>query len=830
MQRLRILAGGACFIAAASLAASSSAADNAGAEAFPFCQNPAKAFAAAGGVHPFRPLLTFEPSERAGKKEDTAGTLGADLTMKIEPFPVMIGNYAVTGVPVSHLDPQEGTTVYFTGEDNKKCQVKPEDLKTREFITAWDYSGAHFRLMHNDMLAVDLRSELDYTAAGAVQPEKAPFGGNPCQATNLHTHGLLVSPYKNAKDGTLGDYIFDVALPDANVTSDACAAEPAPAAAAAETEGGKKTADKPKAPHVHLHGAAGQVLHHRITIPAAPSKADRSDALASGKHPSGLFWFHPHPHGYSASQLTGGTSGLITVGHLDYAQLPAGFPVPRHQNLRLMLIRDAQITPDGKDGYSFNPSPNPGLCKSTPDETKPYTFWEDGTCASTDSQTPSRWVFTVNGVQSPRFERDVEPGDAEIWRIANGSPTVSYHLSVIPKSQVNANRADLARKEFVVLAKDGTAMPASGIEKEILLMPGARVEIMLTGLGDTEYALVTEGLMTGAGADHWPRVVLATLKTKTMVTAVSKSAQAPEAPGPKMTLDQKLKALADQLHGPRLDRRLGSGLMRFLKPAQSMKPCDALWGRERVIFFAKNPNTGATKDLFGLITGIRNPGKPDPAQMTFFARKDTSTELANMTQADFKTVDAEARKKGGFVPAFGNFPEYGNVCVKFDPESEHPEIWVLENWSNEIHNFHMHQTRFVPLERRADDTAYYNFPCQSSAYPAEGPCRTPADPVEGWGDELIANFFAGHSSMGAEHQVSNLANAAHDSVPVPRGTKDCDGSIGNPKCTPGRVSIRLDFNRREHVGKFVFHCHILEHEDRGMMSIIEVHDPKAKLR
>ena len=27
------------------------------------------------------------------------------------------------------------------------------------------------------------------------------------------------------------------------------------------------------------------------------------------------------------------------------------------------------------------------------------------------------------------------------------------------------------------------------------------------------------------------------------------------------------------------------------------------------------------------------------------------------------------------------------------------------------------------------------------------------------------------------------------------------------------------------VGAFVFHCHILEHEDKGMMATVEVYDP-----
>jgi FtsP/CotA-like multicopper oxidase with cupredoxin domain len=35
------------------------------------------------------------------------------------------------------------------------------------------------------------------------------------------------------------------------------------------------------------------------------------------------------------------------------------------------------------------------------------------------------------------------------------------------------------------------------------------------------------------------------------------------------------------------------------------------------------------------------------------------------------------------------------------------------------------------------------------------------------------------------------------------------------------VTLRLDFPGRD-VGDFMYHCHILEHEDHGMMAIIRV--------
>jgi FtsP/CotA-like multicopper oxidase with cupredoxin domain len=49
------------------------------------------------------------------------------------------------------------------------------------------------------------------------------------------------------------------------------------------------------------------------------------------------------------------------------------------------------------------------------------------------------------------------------------------------------------------------------------------------------------------------------------------------------------------------------------------------------------------------------------------------------------------------------------------------------------------------------------------------------------------------------------ANGFQDTVIIPKG---------------GSATILIDFE--DYVGKFVYHCHILNHEDHGMMATIEV--------
>jgi FtsP/CotA-like multicopper oxidase with cupredoxin domain len=112
------------------------------------------------------------------------------------------------------------------------------------------------------------------------------------------------------------------------------------------------------------------------------------------------------------------------------------------------------------------------------------------------------------------------------------------------------------------------------------------------------------------------------------------------------------------------------------------------------------------------------------------------------------------------------------------------EIWELINLTDEDHNFHIHQTRFRLL--------------QGGTVPGTVlPTNTP--------DGLVL----------------------HDNVPLPRAavTDNCDGTTDaflSGACKPNVVMVEIPFHE---IGDFVFHCHILEHEDGGMMARIRVVAP-----
>jgi hypothetical protein len=101
------------------------------------------------------------------------------------------------------------------------------------------------------------------------------------------------------------------------------------------------------------------------------------------------------------------------------------------------------------------------------------------------------------------------------------------------------------------------------------------------------------------------------------------------------------------------------------------------------------------------------------------------------------------------------------------------EYWLLVNDSDECHNFHIHQTKFIVLDAEFS----------AGGRPSAAQCL---------GDRGLAPPIN--------------RNVLHDNYPLPPGA---------------RVLVMIRFDGPK-LGRFVFHCHILEHEDKGMMATVGV--------
>lgn len=96
------------------------------------------------------------------------------------------------------------------------------------------------------------------------------------------------------------------------------------------------------------------------------------------------------------------------------------------------------------------------------------------------------------------------------------------------------------------------------------------------------------------------------------------------------------------------------------------------------------------------------------------------------------------------------------------------EEWTVENWTNEVHAFHIHQVHFRVLSLNGQSVA----------------------------DAALL-----------------------DKVTVPAAsTADVTAAS---QVTPGQVRIKLFFPASL-AGDIPFHCHLVDHEDNGMMGVLRV--------
>lgn len=449
--------------------------------------------------------------------------------------------------------------------------------------------------------------------------------------------------------------------------------------------GGRMTAT---ATNLHFHGLMIPPVCHQDdtlkTLVQSSAPPFEYSFKIPADQPPGLYWYHPHVHGFTKVQLLGGASGALIVEGIETVNREvSGLPE------RVLVIRDQDL---------INPNAAPVQTDSMP---APQVLRDaEGDILNTGTGTgkPAK-DLSINfvSVPFPQYQPTViviKPLEKQLWRVLNASAITYLDLQML----VN----DVAQTVGVV-ALDGVPVNENGnrdqpivLKRHVLIPPAGRAEFIVKGPKEGARAsLVTRTVDSGPAGENDP--------TRPLATIVA-SADAPE---PRSHLPASPPTLT---------------------PAPGTPLKDVAPVRERRLYFSERPQDP------------KNPNSPT---------------------AFFLTVE-------------------GKTPAQFDPNSPDPDIvvrqgdvedWIIENRSQELHDFHIHQLHFQLL--------------QWNGVPVDEPYLR---------DTINVAYWDGHSSVYPS------------------------------------VKLRMDFRDPSIVGTFVYHCHLLEHADGGMMGTIRVEprDTKAE--
>ena len=255
--------------------------------------------------------------------------------------------------------------------------------------------------------------------------------------------------------------------------------------------------------NLHFHGLTVPAVCHQDDVlktsiqPGDPPFEYRFQIPAG--EPPGLYWYHPHIHGFSSPEVQGGASGALIIEGIERATPDlAGLPE------RVLVIRDQNL---------LNPDAPPA--KSEPVLPK-MLIDRDGDAANngTGFGKPAK-DLSINFVPVPYPDYPpavirMRPGERQLWRVLNASSVTYLNLALL--SQHRPQQLGIVAIDGVPMNAPQGRSPPITWANHIGVPPGARVEFVMNGPPAGVPALfVTRTVDTGQGGENDPNRALASI-------------------------------------------------------------------------------------------------------------------------------------------------------------------------------------------------------------------------------------------------------------------------------------------------------------------------------
>jgi FtsP/CotA-like multicopper oxidase with cupredoxin domain len=216
--------------------------------------------------------------------------------------------------------------------------------------------------------------------------------------------------------------------------------------------------------------------------------------------PSGLYWYHPHLHGFSRIQVLGGASGAIVIEGIERANRKvAGLPE------RIFLIRDQEL---------MNPSAPPGGVSSKSAPSIVLDRDGDAQNTGTGSGKPAK-DLSINFVPVPYPEYppaiiQMRSGGREFWRVVNASSLTYLNLQYLWNGVPQG--IDIVGLDGVPLNENRLGGGDVVRVNHVGLAPGGRAEFIVAAPPEgVPSNLVTRSVNTGPGGENDPTRTLASI-------------------------------------------------------------------------------------------------------------------------------------------------------------------------------------------------------------------------------------------------------------------------------------------------------------------------------
>ena len=251
--------------------------------------------------------------------------------------------------------------------------------------------------------------------------------------------------------------------------------------------------------NLHFHGLSIPAVCHQDDVlktsiqPSDPPFEYRF--RIPGNAPPGLYWYHPHIHGFSSRQVAGGASGALIIEGLERSNREvAGLPE------RVLVIRDQDLL-------------NPQAAQSAADVAAQAMLDRDGDAANTGTGTgrPAK-DLSVNFVPIPYPDYPtatvaMKPDERQLWRVLNASSVTYLNIATLYKRgpRFRANWIGVVAIDGVPLSTSGSVGHATEWRDSIVVSPGGCVEFIVVGPpAGVPAMLVTRTVDTGDGGENDP--------------------------------------------------------------------------------------------------------------------------------------------------------------------------------------------------------------------------------------------------------------------------------------------------------------------------------------